>query len=100
VDPIADIINRLEQQQAAIDGALTALRGIAGSSRSTAPNSNSKVGRPVKRQRRLSAEGRRKIAEAARKRWAAIKAAKGAPTPASEKIVKRRGGRKKAGVNK
>ena len=43
---------------------------------------------PQKRKRRLSAAGRKGIAEAARKRWAAANAAKAEPAPI------KRGGRK------
>jgi hypothetical protein len=46
----------------------------------TAPTVLENVQPPVRRKRRLSAAGRKAIADAARKRWAAIKAGK-APSP-------------------
>jgi hypothetical protein len=48
---------------------------------------------PPKRKRRLSAAGRKAIAEAARRRWAAVKAAKEPTAPAS--AARKRVGRKR-----
>ena len=66
---IGKIIAQLEREKAVIERALTALREIGGGK--AAPAS----GRQGRRRGRLSAEGRRRIAEAARKRWAAKRAA-------------------------
>ena len=80
---IAKIINQLEQQRHAIDQAISALRqvGAAGPGRKAAA-------KPLRRKRRgrLSPEGRKRIAEAARRRWAELRA-KGAA--AGKKAVKK-----------
>jgi NAD(P)H-dependent flavin oxidoreductase YrpB (nitropropane dioxygenase family) len=73
-----DIISRLEQQKVSIDAALAALREFEGGDTEITPR---KVGRPAKavkkatKKRSLSPEGRKRIADAARKRWAAVKKA-------------------------
>jgi len=75
MDAIEDVISRLEKQREAIDRALAALRDI-GRGQGSAPK---KRGRPKgsvnKKRRGPSAEGRKRIAEAQRARWAAKKAA-------------------------
>ena len=73
----AQIINDLERRRDAITRAIDALRGLGGT---TAP-SQSAPGKPGKkrgrpRKRKLSAEGRAKIIEAAKKRWARVNAEK------------------------
>lgn len=73
MDGILEIIRQLEQQRSAIERALEALREVGGS-RNAKPTSPAVVSGTKKR--RLSPAGRRRIAEAARKRWAAVKAAK------------------------
>jgi hypothetical protein len=71
-----DIISRLEQQKATIDAAIAALREFEGDTEETAPR---KVGRPAKaakkaaKKRVISAEARKRIGDAARRRWAAVK---------------------------
>jgi hypothetical protein len=74
VNDLGDIIAQLERQREAIDRALEALRGIEG----TAPVAK-KRGRPPGKKgggkRSMSAEGRARIAEATRKRWAEKRAA-------------------------
>jgi hypothetical protein len=73
VTDIGKIITQLEVQKAAIERAISALRAVGASGRgkgSAAPGV--KAGR---RRSRLSPEGRRRIAEAARRRWAAKRAA-------------------------
>ena len=67
---IGKIIAQLEHERAAIERALTALREIGGGK---TPTTNGRKGR--RRRGRLSPEGRRKIAEAARRRWAQKRAA-------------------------
>ena len=70
---IASAISELERQRDAIDTALSALRAIEmpGATRDV---SNNSAGSTRKR-RRLSAEGRRNIIAALKKRWAAKRAA-------------------------
>jgi hypothetical protein len=70
VNDIDNVISRLEKQRSALDRALLALREIAGLNTPNAqPVSQSTSGK-----RRLSPEGRRKIIEATKRRWAARKA--------------------------
>ena len=73
---ITNVVAQLEQQREAIDRAISALRGIDGTSRSRAASKGSpaKAGR---RKRHLSAEGRANIIAAIKKRWAAKRAAEG-----------------------
>jgi hypothetical protein len=75
---IQKVVSQLEQQRTAIDNALTALRAVAGNEAvSRALGSTQTAQKPTTRKRRLSAEGRKRIADAARKRWAAMKKASG-----------------------
>jgi hypothetical protein len=76
VNDIAKAISELERQRATIDRAIAALREVEGiaPAASTTPVRASRSGsKPVKRQ--MSAEGRRRISEAAKKRWAQKRAA-------------------------
>jgi hypothetical protein len=69
---IETIIADLEQQRSAIDRAISALREVTGVRAST------KQAAPPRRgakKRQLSPEGRARIAEATRRRWAAQRAA-------------------------
>ena len=84
---IANAISELEHQKDTIDRALSALRGIAAVSGKNAAPNNSAVASPAKR--RLSAQGRRNIIEAAKKRWAAIHAAKNGTAPKKAAPVKK-----------
>ena len=69
MNDIDNAISRLETQRSAIDRALLALREISGPNTPKAqPVSQSKS-----RRRRLSPEGRRRIIEATKRRWAAKK---------------------------
>ena len=69
---IANVISELEHQKDAIDRALSALRAIGTSvPKPGATNNSAGVSRG---KRRLSAEGRRNIIAAVKKRWAAIHA--------------------------
>jgi hypothetical protein len=80
VTHIGNIIAQLEQERTAIDRALSALREIGGSR--TSPPIVSKARR---RRGRLSAEGRQRIADAARKRWALKRAAEGGKKASTKK---------------
>lgn len=70
MNDIKNIIQQLEQQREAIDRALSALRAIGGVA---ATKTVAKA--PAKKKRHLSPEGRARIAEATRRRWAAKRAA-------------------------
>ena len=89
---IANAISELEHQKDAIDRALEALRAIGTSSPKPGATINSAgVSRG---KRRLSAEGRRNIIAATKKRWAAFRAGQdGSATkkaaPAKKKAKKR-----------
>jgi hypothetical protein len=81
---IQDIIKRLEAQKAAIEKALAALQGldiqvatVETTSANATPAAQSKHARqkPTKRKSNLSDEGRQRISDALKARWAATKAA-------------------------
>ena len=76
---LQQIINDLEQQKTAIDNALAALRGLSEETPNRRgpgrPPGKRGPGRPPKKRSNISEEGRQRIAEALRKRWAAKKAA-------------------------
>ena len=76
MNDVGTIISQLEQQKAAIDRALSALKDIGG----PRPGRPKKSAGPAtkkttRKRRRMSAEGRARIAEAAKRMWAAKRAA-------------------------
>lgn len=73
MNDVAKIIAELESKRASIDRAIAALREVAVVGAAPAPAK--RRGRPAKRKRNLSPEGRARIAAAARKRWAQKRAA-------------------------
>ena len=83
---LTSIIASLEQQRTAIDRALEALRGLGGQI-GTQP-ATKRRGRPPGsgRKRVLSPEGRQRIIEATKRRWAAVRNAEKQQAP------KKRGG--------
>jgi len=93
VNNVENVISQLETQRSAIDRALSALREVAGKSAQAEVISPGPDGQP--RKRRLSPEGRRRIIEATKKRWAA-KRAKGAGT-SKHTMAPRRGTMSPAG---
>lgn len=62
---ISNVIARLEKQRSNIDNAISALRSLEGNE----PAAPKAAAAPHKR-RRMSAEARKRIADAVRKRWA------------------------------
>ena len=94
---VSSIITELERQGQGIDRALAALRDLAGGP--TAPAKARGVKR-APRKRRISAEGRAGMAEAARKRWAAKKAAGAAAAAPAQKAAKTASPRKAAPAQK
>ena len=90
------IINELQQRAAAIDRALEALRGVGGVNVAAAPAK--RRGRPPGSKNKtpgtkrvLSPEGRRRIIEATKRRWAAVRKGQ-KQAPAQKQVpVKRRG---------
>ncbi|HXI42979.1 MAG TPA: hypothetical protein VNH83_23560 [Bryobacteraceae bacterium] len=89
---VENVISQLETQRSAIDRALEALREVAGKGHAAiTPGGNGQ-----RRKRHLSPEGRRRIIEATKKRWAAAKRANGAGAP-SKGAGPRRGAMSAAG---
>jgi hypothetical protein len=100
VTDIVSIVSELEQQRAAIDRAISALQQIVlPEQRTRGTNSRPSAGTTVTR-RQLSASGRRRIAQAARRRWAEIRAAKAALATEPRKAAKKMTAAKKPMVKK
>ncbi|MGA2041692.1 MAG: hypothetical protein ABSH42_20615 [Bryobacteraceae bacterium] len=89
---IAAAIAGFEAQKAKIDAQIAELRETlkGGRTETAAPPE------PARRKRKLSAAGRRAIAAAARKRWAAVKAAKPQPGAAKKPAGKKGAAKKPA----
>jgi hypothetical protein len=90
-----EVIKKLEQQRIGIERALAALREIEGpGSETPAPAAARPVGRPRKAKRKggMTAEGRKRLSEALKARWAARKAGASTPAKAPAKKAKRKGG--------
>ena len=82
MNDVENVISQLERQRSAIDRAISALREITGSP-ATGPDGHGILHRTTKK-RHLSREGRRRIIEAAKRRWAAKRTAHaGAPKRAA-----------------
>lgn len=88
-----EVIEKLEQQREAIERALTALRDVGGSA--GASGATTSAGRrpgPV-RKGGMTPDGRRRLSEALKKRWAAKRAASAVRSKATKsKAVKKSGG--------
>jgi len=81
---ISAAIDGFEQQQLRIDIQIAELRAmLPGGSTQTAATSEVPTGK--RKRRKMSAAGRKAIAEAQRKRWAASKKAAEPPAPATSK---------------
>jgi hypothetical protein len=76
VNDVENIISKLEKQRSAIDRAISALREITGS-----PATGPDVAENKTKKRHLSPEGRKRIIEATKRRWAAKRAAQAAAVP-------------------
>jgi L-2-hydroxyglutarate oxidase LhgO len=77
VNDVESVISKLEKQRSAIDRAISALREITGS-----PTTGPDVVESKTKKRRLSPEGRKRIIEATKRRWAAKRTAQTAAVPA------------------
>lgn len=77
---VEQMISQLERHRDALDSALAALREVSGAAFSTAARRRG-VKQVPRKKRRLSAEGRQRIAEAARKRWAGLKTEQAEQSP-------------------
>ena len=73
---VEQIISELEQQREAIERAISALRQVEGTPATGGPLK--RRGRPPGQKGHMSPEGRARIAEATRKRWADKRAAEAA----------------------
>ena len=93
-ESLKDIIQKLEYQRMAIDRALTALHEIDGTGveSESAPSTSAASGAAivVARKGGMTPEGRRRLSEALRKRWAAKRAASGHVS--AGRPAKRKGG--------
>jgi len=86
-----EVIKKLEQQRTGIERALAALREIEGPA-APAPAAAPGPGRPRKAKRKggMTPEGRRRLSEALKARWAAKRA--DSAVPAAPAKAKRKGG--------
>jgi hypothetical protein len=80
---IAEVVGQLRAERDRLDAAIQALEGIGGGTsapgerRGRPPgNTNKPTGIAVVKRRTMSADARKRIAAAMRKRWAAVKAGK------------------------
>ncbi|HUB00387.1 MAG TPA: hypothetical protein VMA34_18790 [Terracidiphilus sp.] len=78
---IADILASVDREIALLQQARALLSGVAAPARKPGRPKKAAVvtPRPAKKKRRLSPEGRKRIAEAVKRRWAAQKKAAAAP---------------------
>ena len=74
---LKEVIKGLEKQKTAIERALAALKEVDGAPVETAPLAAvpARRGRPAKRKGGMTPEGRRRLSEALKKRWAVKRAA-------------------------
>ncbi len=91
MNDVENVISKLEKQRSAIDRAISALREITGS-----PATGPDVVESKTKKRHLSPEGRRRIIEATKRRWAAKRAAQAGAVPSRSRRGKLSdGGRKR-----
>jgi hypothetical protein len=96
-DGLKDIIAGLENQKAAIEKALDALKQAEGSvgapavarARRGRPPGSTKKAAPAPRKGRISPEGRERLAAAMRERWAAKRAGAAVTKAAAKKTKKK-----------
>ena len=87
---LKEVIKRLEQQRTAIERALTALREVDGTAVEASPETSAgpvaaKRGRKAKRKGGMTPEGRKRLSEALKKRWAAKRAGSAVKSKAGRK---------------
>jgi hypothetical protein len=82
---LSEVIKKLEQQRTAIENALSALRELDSPGFEAAAAAPARRGRPPKRKGGMTAEGRRRLSEALRARWAAKRAGTAAKPSAPAK---------------
>ena len=98
LNEIANIISRLEDQKAAIDRALQALQDFAATGSITPPQSGRK--RTPGRKGGMTPEGRRRLALAMKKRWAAKRTGAQANEARAKKATAKKAGLSAAGRKK
>jgi hypothetical protein len=82
---IESIISELEQQRSAIDRAISALREVTGTQLSERSDRSQQQQAPAIKKRGITPAGRRKLAEAMRRRWAAKRAGQQTITASTQK---------------
>jgi hypothetical protein len=85
-----NIIEQLEEQKAAIDRAISALGEISHRPLGSLAKKALAPVKPTHKKRHMSAEGRKRIGDAARRRWALAKGLPW-PEPEAEPAKKKRG---------
>jgi hypothetical protein len=86
----AKILNELRSERDRITQAIAALEALSGSDRATANQKSAPVGQPARpktRRRRMSAAGRKRIADAAKKMWAERKKKSAKPGPSAKQTT-------------
>jgi hypothetical protein len=68
-----EVISKLEQQKEAIDKAIDILREFDSDAPTEQAKATKTAAKKVAKKRMMSEEGRKRIAEATRKRWAAVR---------------------------
>jgi hypothetical protein len=103
LNEIANIISRLETQKAAIDRALETLQDFAATGSVTPQQSGRKKqsGRKTQAARKggMTPEGRRRLALAMKRRWAAKRTGKQAKQATAKKATAKKATAKKAGLS-
>jgi len=86
---LQNIIVELEQQKEAIERALAALREVAepGQTQATTKRRRGRPPAAAKKESRMTAEGRERLRESMKKRWAAKRAAKRTTKRAAKKTA-------------
>jgi hypothetical protein len=94
---LKEVIRKLEQQRAAIERALAALAEVDVTVGETSPGTSAapvtaRRGRKAKRKGGMTPEGRKRLSEALKKRWAAKRAGSAVKPAAKKSAAKRKGG--------
>lgn len=98
---LAEVIRKLEQQKAGIERALDALRSIEGTGEAATPSPSTATG-SVRGRRKggMTPEGRRRLSEALKARWAARREGSSEAAASAPAKAKRKGGITAAGRKK
>ena len=90
---LKEVIKGLEKQKTAIERALAALKEVDGTAVESVPSAPAPArrGRPAKRKGGMTPEGRKRLSEALKKRWA-VKRAASQVKPQVKAKAKKKGG--------